>query len=100
MLNLKEFKSVAEMKSLIKKNSNFLDGIRFAVSPFELKNYKKFIDSACINFKKLDIHLSPFSSSGKQGEGAGEGLIMSFCLKLGRAGLKKIYRMSFSNLKV
>ena len=53
MLNLKEFKSVHEMKSLIKKNLSFLDGIRFAVSPYELKNYKKFIDAACLNFKKF-----------------------------------------------
>ncbi len=58
MLNLKEFKSVSEMKSLIKKNSSFLDGIRFAVSPYELKNYKKFIDAACLNFKKIDINVN------------------------------------------
>ena len=58
MLNLKEFKSVHEMKLLIKKNSSFLDGIRFAVSPYELKNYKKFIDAACLNFKKIDINVN------------------------------------------
>lgn len=58
MLNLKEFNSIYEMKALIKKNINFIDGLRFAVSPYELNNYKKYIDFVCVNFKELDINVN------------------------------------------
>ncbi len=58
MINLKEFKSLKDLEKIIKKNARHLDGLRFAVSPYELKNYKKFIDFTCRNFNKLDISVN------------------------------------------
>ena len=58
MINLKEFKTINDLKKILKENSNYIDGVRFAVSAFEIDKYKKFIDMACNEFKKLEINVN------------------------------------------
>ncbi len=58
MLNIKEFRSINELKLLVQKNLEYLDGIRFAVSPYELNKYKKLINFSKESFKGLDINVN------------------------------------------
>jgi len=55
MVNLKEFNNVNELIKIIDCNKEYLNGIRFAVSPFEIKNHLKKINIVKKKFKKITI---------------------------------------------
>lgn len=55
MINLKEFKNTKALVKIIDSNKNYLDGIRFAVSPFEIKSQLKKINIIKKKFKKITI---------------------------------------------
>jgi len=53
MVNLKEFKSYNVLNSLIEKNCNYLDGVRFALNPNDLNKYHKWLLKIKRNYKNL-----------------------------------------------
>lgn len=55
MINLKEFKNTNTLLKIIESNKKYLDGIRFAVSPFEIKSQLKKINTIKKKFKKITI---------------------------------------------
>ena len=58
MINSKEIKNKNHLIKLIKKNEKFIDGIRFAISPFEVKKFLPIIEAAKKKFKNISFNIN------------------------------------------
>lgn len=58
MINTKEIKDSKHLIDLIKKNNKFIDGIRFAISPYEVEKFLPYIQLAKKKFKKISFYIN------------------------------------------
>ncbi len=58
MINAKEIKNSKHLIKLIKKNEKFIDGIRFAISPYEVGKFLPNIQTARKKFKKISFNIN------------------------------------------
>jgi len=58
MINSKEIKNKNHLIKLIKKNEKFIDGIRFAISPFEVKKFLPIIEAAKKKYKNISFNIN------------------------------------------
>lgn len=58
MINFKEIKKTTDLNQLLEKNYKFLDGIRLAVSPYDLENLMKTINPLINKFKKITFNIN------------------------------------------
>ena len=58
MINAKEIKNSNHLINLIDKNYKFIDGVRFAVSPYEIEKFLPLIKPARKKFKKITFNIN------------------------------------------
>ncbi len=58
MINAKEIKNSKHLIKLIQKNEKFIDGIRFAISPYEVGKFLPNIQAARKKFKKISFNIN------------------------------------------
>jgi len=58
MINLKEINNFYNLKKLISENKKHLNGIRFAISPYEVNNFLSIIKKIRSEFSELDIGIN------------------------------------------
>ncbi len=58
MVNFKEVKNFKDLDRLLKEKSKYLDGVRFAVAPKDLKKFTMIISKAAKKYKKISFNLN------------------------------------------
>ena len=58
MINAKEIKNSYQLVNLLKKNHKYIDGVRFAISPYDVKKFLPFIKEASKKFKKISFNVN------------------------------------------
>ena len=58
MINFKELKNSQDLNKLIENNNNYLDGIRFAVSPYKIEKLLKIINPIKKKYKKITFNVN------------------------------------------
>ena len=57
MINAKEIKTSNHLIKLIEKNKEFIDGVRFAISPYEINKFLPNIQPARKKFKNISFNI-------------------------------------------
>jgi len=58
MINAKEIKTSNHLIKLIEKNKEFIDGVRFAISPYEINKFLPIIQPARKKFKNISFNIN------------------------------------------
>ena len=58
MINFKELRNSKDLDTLLKDKKNYLDGIRFAVSPFGIEKALKIIEPVRKKYKKISFNIN------------------------------------------